>query len=149
MTTQDADQFWNKVVMRYLGIDYGLKRTGLAVCDRDETITSPLAVINTDKQIIDKIIDIIRKYEVESVVIGLPINMDGSAGEQAAIVKAFAKQLEEAITIPIHFQDERLSSYSASEKLAPAELSRKKKKQKLDAVAAAEILDDFLRNTDR
>ena len=135
--------------MRYLAIDYGLKRTGLAVCDRDEIITSPLAVISTDNQIIDKIIDIIKQYEVESVVIGLPINMDGSAGGQAAIVKSFAKQLEDAITLPIHFQDERLSSYSASEKLAPAELSRKKKKQKLDAVAAAEILDDFLRNTEQ
>lgn len=132
--------------MRYLAIDYGLKRTGLAVCDRDETITSPLAVLETQKKLIDKIIAFIKQYEVESVVVGLPINMDGSAGPQAAIVQKFAEQLQKIISIPINFQDERLSSFLASEKIAPAELSRKKKKQTLDAVAAAEILNDFLRN---
>jgi len=136
----------NKVFMRYLAIDYGLKRTGLALCDRDETITSPLAVIETDKKLTEQIIAVIKEYEVESVVVGLPVNMDGSTGYQAEIVQQFVAQLQKAVSIPIHFQDERLSSFSASEKIAPAELSRKKKKQTLDAVAAAEILNDFLRN---
>ena len=130
--------------MRYLAIDYGDKHTGLAICDAAETIASPLAVIEGQKDLIKKIADIVRSESVEAIVLGLPLNMDDSQGSQAERVFRFAEQLKAHLQIPIHFQDERLSSFGAEGKLAPAEFTRKKKKKRLDAVAAAEILETFL-----
>jgi putative Holliday junction resolvase len=130
--------------MRYLAIDYGDKHTGLAICDPAETIASPLLVIEGQKDLIKKIVDIVRSENVEAIVLGLPLNMDDSQGFQAERVFRFAEQLKAHLQIPIHFQDERLTSFAANEKLAPAEFTRKKKKKRLDAVAAAEILEAFL-----
>ena len=130
--------------MRYLAIDYGDKRTGLALCDPAETIASPLAVIEGQKDLLKKIKDIVTSEEVGAAVIGLPLNMDGSKGFQAELVLKFAERLKTHLDIPVHFQDERLSSFGAEQKLAPAELKPQKKKKYLDAVAAAEILEAFL-----
>jgi putative Holliday junction resolvase len=130
--------------MRYLAIDFGDKRTGLAICDRAETIASPLTVIDGQKDLVKKITDIVKSENVEAVVLGLPLNMNGSKGHQAERVSSFAEQLKSHLQVPIHFQDERLSSFGAEEKLARAEFTRKKKKKRLDAVAAAEILQAFL-----
>ena len=130
--------------MRYLAIDYGDKYTGLAICDLAETIASPLTVIEGQKDLVQKIVDIVKNEKVEAVVIGLPLNMDDSQGFQAKLVLQFADQLKAHIDIPIHFQDERLSTFSAEEKLAAADFTRGKKKKRLDAVAAAEILEAFL-----
>lgn len=131
--------------MRYLAIDHGLKRTGLAICDRGENMSSPFAVLEgkTD-MVLAKIVKTIRDEEIEGVVIGLPLNMDDSEGGQAKYVRKFAKELEKLTELPIHFQDERLSSFGAEQKLQAVELTRKKKKKRLDAVAAAEILEAFL-----
>lgn len=130
--------------MRYLAIDYGIKRTGLAICDPNETIASPLMVIEGQKDLLNKIRQVVKTENVEAIVIGLPINMDDSHGPQAKLVFRFADQLQEFMNIPVHFQDERLSTFAAAEKLNSAELSRKKKAKHLDAVAAAEILEAFL-----
>jgi len=132
--------------MRYLAIDYGDKRTGLAICDPAETIASPLIVIHGQKELLRKIADIVETENVEAIVLGLPLNMDGSTGPQAKLVFKFADQLKAHLDIPIHFQDERLSSFSAEEKLSQTEFTRKKKKKRLDAIAAAEILQAFLDN---
>jgi len=129
--------------MRYLAIDYGNKRTGLAICDRGQTIVSPLAVVRS-ADAIEKIARIIQEEGVDAVVLGLPLNMDDSEGPQAKEVRAFAAELEASLDIPIHFQDERLSSFAAEAKLLPAELTRKKAKKRLDAIAAAQILEAFL-----
>jgi len=130
--------------MRYLAIDYGEKRTGLAMCDAGETIVTPLTVIHGQKELLKRLADIVRTENAEAVVIGLPLNMDDSEGPQARLVLKFAKQLREHLDIPIHFQDERLSSFDAEQKLAPAELTRSEKRKRLDAVAAALILEAFL-----
>lgn len=130
--------------MRYLAIDYGAKRVGLAICDPAETIASPLGVIEGQKDLSSKIAEVVKKENVEAIVLGLPLNMDDSTGPQAKLVFQFAERLERHLDIPLHFQDERLSSFSAEEKLAPADFSRKKKKKHLDAVAAAEVLQAFL-----
>ena len=130
--------------MRYLAIDYGAQRTGLAICDRDETIASPLAVIRGQKHLLQKIADIVAAQGVDAIVLGLPLNMDDSEGHQAKLVRGFAARLAGRLGIPVHFQDERLSSFGAREKLAPAELTRKDTAKRLDAVAAAQILEAFL-----
>ena len=132
--------------MRYLAIDYGSKRTGLAICDPAETIASPLTVIQGQKELLKKIADIVEAENVEAIVLGLPLNMDGSTGPQAELVFKFADQLKAHLDIPILFQDERLSTFTAEEKLSRTEFTRKKKKKRLDAIAAAEILQVFLDN---
>ena len=130
--------------MRYLAIDYGTKRTGLAICDPTETIASPLDVIQGPKGLLERIADVVQTENVEAIVLGLPLNMDDSIGAQAKLVFQFAEQLERHLDIPIHFQDERLSTSSAEQKLIPADFTRKKKKKRLDAIAAAQILEAFL-----
>ncbi len=130
--------------MRYLAIDYGDKRTGLAICDAAETVVSPLTVIHGQKELLKKIVDVIKTENVEAIVLGLPLNMDDSQGPQAKRVFKFAGQLKGHIDIPIHFQDERLSTFGAEEKLSTADFTRGKKKKRLDAVAAAQILEAFL-----
>jgi putative Holliday junction resolvase len=130
--------------MRYLAIDYGTKRTGLAICDPAETIASPLAVIQGQKELLKKIAVVVENENVEAIVLGLPLNMDDSEGFQTKLVLRFAEQLKEHLNVPIHLQDERLSSFSAEEKLASAEFTRGKRRKRLDAIAAAEILEAFL-----
>jgi len=130
--------------MRYLAIDYGTKRTGLAICDASETIASPLAVLHGQKELLNKIADIVETENVEAIVLGLPLNMNGTEGTQTKLTLKFAEQLKSRLTIPVNLQDERLSSFGAEEKLAPAELTRGERKKRIDAVAAAEILEAFL-----
>ena len=136
--------------MRYLAIDYGTKRTGLAICDSDEIIVSPLAVIQGQKELLRKISEVVKAEGVGAIVLGLPLNMDDSEGPQAKLVLKFADRLKEHLDLPVHLQDERLSSFSAEQKLAAAEFTRRKRKKRLDAIAAAEILEVFLeKNKDR
>lgn len=134
--------------MRYLAIDYGSKHTGLAICDPAEIIVSPLAVIQGQRELIERIADVVETENVEAIVLGLPLNMDDSQGYQARLALRFAERLKERFDIPIHLQDERLSTFGAEEKLASVELTKKEKKKRLDAIAAAEILDAFLEAKD-
>lgn len=130
--------------MKYLAIDYGSKRTGLAVCDPAETICSPLAVLDGSKNLIKSICKIIDDEKIEAVVIGLPFNMDGTKGPQAKAVEKFAAELKKNASVPIDFSDERLSSFAAEDKFADIDIKFSKKRKPLDAVAAAEILQTFL-----
>ncbi len=130
--------------MRYLAIDYGTKRTGLAVCDAGETIASPLAVVQGRKELIERVKRVVASEDIGAIVVGLPLNMDGTEGPQAKLVLAFAKELGRQIPIPIYLQDERLSSFEAEHKLNDIGLTRGKKRERLDALAAADILQMFL-----
>ena len=131
--------------MRYLAIDYGRKRTGLAVCDAAETLAAPLAVLTVRQgHLVSEILEIIKREAIEAAVLGLPLNMDGSEGAQAKLIRQFARELQKHTDIPIHFHDERLTSFEAEKKLSAVDLTRKKKKKWLDAVAAAAILQSFL-----
>ena len=130
--------------MRYLAIDHGQKRTGLALCDADEKVVSPLSVVETGRTLIPKIREVVEEYGTEAFVVGLPYNMDGTEGPRAAEVRRFAETLTAAIPLPLEFFDERLSSFEAREKLLGLELTRKGKKKRIDAVAAAAILQGFL-----
>ena len=130
--------------MRYLAIDYGTKRTGLAICDAAETIASPLIVLYGQKELLNKITEIVETENVDAIVLGLPLNMSGTESSQTKLALKFAEQLKSRLSIPVHFQDERLSSFGAEEKLAPAEFTKGKMKKRIDAVAAAEILEAFL-----
>lgn len=132
-----------------MAIDHGTKRTGLAICDAGEVMVSPLCVLQGRKDILPEIAQIIDNEEVGAVVLGLPLNMDGSEGPQAKLAKAFAEQLRQQVRVPVHLHDERLSSFGAREKLESMELSKGKKRGLVDAVAAAEILESFLEQKGR
>ena len=130
--------------MRYLSIDYGNKITGLAICDQTETFVSPLMAIPTSTELISKIIEVVKAENVGALVLGLPLNMDDSVGPQAKKVQAFAEQIKKQIDTPDFFQDERLSTFAAEGKMIDMDLTRKGKKRRIDALAAAEILQAFL-----
>jgi putative Holliday junction resolvase len=130
--------------MRYLAIDYGTKRTGLAICDAAETVASPLNVILGQKELLKKIAAVVQKEGVEAIVVGLPLNMDDSESAQTRLVRKFVERLRQYIGIPVYLQDERLTSFSAEEKLASAKLKKAQMLKRSDAVAAAEILEAFL-----
>ena len=134
--------------MRYMSIDYGLRRIGLAICDAGEIIVSPLCQLDNpteNRQIaIDNIISLIREHEIEAIVVGMPVNMDGTIGEQARISRNFGDKLADQCGLKVHFQDERLSSRSADRLLADSGFSKKRKKARRDMLAACEILKTFL-----
>lgn len=130
--------------MRYLAIDFGSKHTGLAICDKSETICSPLTVIDGQKNLPENILKIIKNENADALVFGLPLNMDNSTGPQARLVFQFAEELKKITDIPIYFQDERLTTFSAEQKFADIDISKAEKKKRFDAVAAAQILEAFL-----
>lgn len=132
---------------RYLGIDYGTKRIGLAVSDAAGGIASPLQtlpVVGTcDRQVRD-VIEAAADFDVDEWLVGLPLNMDGSSGPQAALAREFATLLAEATGAPVHLWDERLSSYAADAHLSQSGLTHLQKKRRRDAIAAQVILQSFL-----
>jgi putative holliday junction resolvase len=117
--------------MRYLAIDYGGKRTGLALCDKAEMMASPVAVVENRALLIQTIVDIVKEEEVEAIGLGLPLNMDDSEGAAVKGVRAFAKDLAGRIDIPIIFHDERLSSSKQRRNLRPPILRERKKRNAL------------------
>lgn len=132
--------------MRYLAIDHGQKRTGLAVSDASETLVSPHSVIETQSstELLRRIMTVVDQEQIEAIIMGLPFNMDGSEGPRAGQVRQFAQLLTQKTNIPVLFHDERLSSFEAENLMIGMELTRKKKKKRLDAIAAAAILRAFL-----
>lgn len=132
--------------MRFLAIDYGDSRTGFAIGDEITGIASPIQVLELqDERLITAVGKLIRKYEPDAVVFGLPLNMDGTEGPQVKKVRFFADKIFHAFKIPLFFQDERLSSSAAEGKLAQRGLTHGGKKTRRDALAACEFLDDFLK----
>ena len=130
---------------RWLAIDHGAKRIGLAVGDTSGAIATPLSVLAAEPiaEVIAEIRRLAEQYQVAGIVVGLPLNMDGTEGPQAKAARDVATQLAEAIQLDVRMWDERLSSFEADATLA-GKLTRKKKRARQDAVAAAVILQDFL-----
>jgi len=131
--------------VRYLAIDHGQKRTGLAISDASETLVSPHSVIETanEEELLRRISDVLDAEEIDAVVVGLPVNMDGTEGARVRQVRQFVLTLQQRTNKPVHLHDERLSSFEAEHLAGDLELTRKKKKKRLDAIAAAAILRSF------
>jgi putative pre-16S rRNA nuclease len=131
--------------MVYLAIDLGDKRTGLAVGDDESRLVSPLRVVETghDHVRLDAIARVIDGHAPQALVVGLPVNMDGSEGPAAKKARAFADQLAQRFNLPVHFMDERLTSFAADNAMAGSGLTRGQKRARRDALAAAAILRDF------
>lgn len=134
-------------MVRWLGIDYGTRRIGLALSDHRETIASPITTLNAAASVTDDARRILRwaaENEVAGIVVGLPINMDGSLGPQAGLSRNLARHLQRLGHLPVELWDERLSSFQADELLRAAGLTPAKQKKHRDALAAQVILQAFL-----
>lgn len=134
--------------MRYIGLDLGTKTLGVAVSDKTETIASAITTLrfseNNPEEVLDGLTKIMDEYKVGAIVIGLPKNMNNSLGFAAERTKEFVKVLNNTYDIPVYEQDERLSSVTANNVLLQADISRKKRKSKVDTVAATVILQNYL-----
>ena len=133
--------------MVILSVDYGRVRTGVAVCDKNEVLASPAGVIKETHQevLAQKIAGLCRQYGAEQIVLGLPRNMDGTEGESAQNVRAFALLLEQASGLSVTLQDERGTTITAHGYLNNTNTRGKKRKEVVDSVAAVIILEDYLR----
>ena len=141
--------------MRVLGIDAGERRLGLAISDRSRTLARPLTIIAVQglEDAVDRVAQEIERLTAEedglaSVVVGLPRRLDGSPNEQTARVASFIENLAARIRLPIAQMDERLTSREAESRLAQRDRNWRRRKAKLDAAAAAIILQDYLDDRD-
>lgn len=137
--------------VRVVGIDLGERRIGVAVSDPSGTLARPLKTIErgmSDAEAVEQvratIAELAAEDEVDSVVVGLPARLDGSPNRQTHRVATMVQLLSARLSIPVHTYDERLSSREAEERLALREKDWRKRKAKLDAAAAAVILQDYL-----
>ena len=132
--------------MRILALDHGTKRIGVAVSDETKAIALPLEYIPAAPfaAFLERLKFLLREKEVDLILIGQPRNMDGSYGPAAQKVETFVGVLKMAITIPIKMWDERLTSTMANRVMIQANVRREKRKEKVDAMAAAILLQSYL-----
>lgn len=131
---------------RLLGLDLGSKTIGLALSDGLIGVASPYRTLKRTKftKDVDELRAIVEKEGVFALVIGLPLNMDGSEGPRAQSTRAFVRNLQGRLDLPVLFWDERLSTVAAERAMLEADMSRKKRAEKIDAAAAAFILQGAL-----
>ena len=132
--------------MKILAVDFGDARTGLAVCDKSELIASPLCVISDHNRarVIEKILEAAREQRIEQIVVGNPINMNGTAGPRSELCHEVAAELRERSGLPVEMWDERSTTVSAINILNQTDVRGKKRKAVIDAVAAVLILESYM-----
>lgn len=135
--------------MRIMGLDFGSKTLGVAICDPFGWTAQGIETIRRKDvtnlvQTLDRLMQIIEEYQVEKIILGLPINMNNTEGERVEKTKNFRKHLEKRTKIPIEFWDERLSTVGAERSMLEADLSRKKRGEIIDMMAAVYILQGYL-----
>ncbi|MGI9014273.1 MAG: Holliday junction resolvase RuvX [Phycisphaerales bacterium] len=137
--------------MRYLSIDHGERRVGLALGDDSVPLVTPIGRIErsqgprSEDHLIDALLRAVREHAADAIVIGLPLNMDGSEGPAAQASRRLGEQLGPRCGLVIHYQDERLTSFAADQAMNQSGRTHKQKKKLRDALAACAILEDFLR----
>lgn len=131
---------------RLLGLDIGGRRIGVAVSDELGMIASPVTTLDSRRDVAKELRLLIEKYGVNRLIVGLPIGMSGREGPQSAEVRSVADDLGKALDIEIVYSDERLSSAVANQALIGQGTRREKRKQHIDAMAAAVILQGYLDN---
>ncbi len=134
--------------MRYLGLDLGTRTLGISISDITKTIATTLKTIRfvegDYESLLQPLQEMIEEYQITKIVLGFPKNMNNSIGERAETTLAFQKLLMEHFPVEVIMQDERLSTVEATNYMIEADLSRKKRKKKVDALAANIILQTYL-----
>ena len=136
--------------MRILGLDYGSKTVGVAMTDALGMTVQPYKTIQREResklrQTLSEIAEIVKQYQIEKIVMGLPLNMDDTEGDRAAKTRDFAEKLKLRVAVPIEFTDERLTTMEAEEILDQSGIPRSEQKKVIDQVAAQLILEQYLR----
>ena len=131
---------------RIAAIDFGLKRIGIALSDNRKTFALPFKVVEGGKRAVPNILAALAQKlpEIERILVGLPLLMNGKPGDMAQAVTLFAKELEEKSKIPVELCDERLSSKHAEQSLRELSLNRRERASQLDMSAAALLLQSYL-----
>ncbi len=131
---------------RLVALDLGMKRIGVAVSDELQFTVRPVCVIQRKswKKVLKQIISLLEEFDAVALVLGLPYNTDGSESEMSQEARRLAQNFSLSLSIPVLFQDERLSSYAAKGYLWKTGLSEKETRERVDAEAAAVILSDFI-----
>jgi len=137
--------------IRLIGLDLGSKRIGISICDENQSIATPFKTINKTniKDLITQLKEIIDENNVKGIIIGNPINMDGSLGKSSQSVKDISNNIEKSIDLPICFWDERLSTVGAFNLSSQLDINVTKREKNIDKNAAAFILQgaiDYLNN---
>ena len=130
--------------MRILGIDIGKKRIGVAVSDETYFLARGLSTIERNRKEFKKIKELTVEYEIEKIVFGLPLKLDGSRSSQTEKTLLFVEELKKSISLSFIPWDERLTTKEAEKILIQADLSRKKRKKLIDKLSAQIILQDYL-----
>ncbi len=132
--------------MKIMAVDLGDARTGLAVCDRTEFMAEPIGVIHSTNFLVtlQKVAVAATEYDVSMIVVGHPVNMNGTIGERAKKCEDFAEKLKTLVTVPVVLWDERGTTVSAIGYLNETNTRGKKRKEVVDAVAATIILESYL-----
>lgn len=132
--------------MIIVGIDYGDARTGIAVCDKYEMMASDAGCIKAEgyKKALLLVGERVKELNAELIVVGNPINMDGTSGFRSEKCKAFARDLSESVGIPVVMYDERLTTVSAHKILSENNVRGKKRKETVDSLSARLILEDYM-----
>ena len=147
------NEFKNKLSSgsRLLGIDLGTKRIGIAISDYDQKIATPFQTLDKSKQgkLIDELVNIISEYDIKGIIIGNPINMDGTYGKSSQSAKDIAINISNKIDIPVSLWDERLSTVGAFNLSSELDINVSKREKDIDKFAAAFILQgalDYIQN---
>ncbi len=133
--------------MRFLAFDIGDRRTGVAAGDDQVRLVQPVTVVTVPRgpRLLAELARVADDHGPDAIVVGLPLNMDGTEGPAAQAMRTFAASLGERIGLPVHLQDERLTSVDADARMARSGRTHAEKKALRDALAAAAILEEFLR----
>lgn len=127
---------------RRIAFDYGDVRIGVAICDPDAILCSPLPALKaTDTKLFASIETLLSEFEPIAIYIGLPLHMSGESSESANKAQSFGREIEERFALPVRFIDERLSTVSAQKKLKDAGISTRDSKELIDSMAAVSILE--------
>lgn len=131
---------------RYLGVDYGERRVGLAISDELGMMALPLDILPVQgpKQVIRDVLRMCQEKQVATIVVGLPLNMDGSRGAAVEAVERFVHELRRQAGLPVEVWDERMSSRQVERMLIDADLSRSRRKSLVDKLAAQVVLQSYL-----
>lgn len=132
--------------MIMMSVDYGDVRTGVAFCDKSEVLASPYGVIHESYQpkLVQKLAEIAAEKGAQKIIVGLPVNMDGSYGFRCDACRELGKMLQETSGIVVDYQDERLTTVIAHDFLSANNVKGKKRKEKVDAVSAVLILQSYI-----
>jgi putative holliday junction resolvase len=132
--------------MRYLGVDLGSKRIGLALSDETGLIATPLTVlqVQNETQVFKEIIRTAEEYEVAKIIVGLPLQLNGGEGIEANRARNFVARLKEKTKIELDLIDERLTSVEAERRMTELGIKRQKRKANIDSAAAAILLQTYL-----